>query len=99
MLFQRIFNAMNIVGSCENYFRFIKMTMKPKENFSNVKSYENQPNFVFPGSDVDTDWDSLENSADFNYGTILIIRPLGLIVTLATAYGLHQFYPNIFCYE
>ncbi|XP_029681302.1 GLIPR1-like protein 1 [Takifugu rubripes] len=50
-------------------------------------------------SDVDIDWDSFQNPTDFDYRRILIIRPLGLVATLAAAYGFHHLYPNIFCYE
>lgn len=76
------------------------MQQQQKTPFSNVaKSNENQYNFVLPGSYVDTDWESLQDPTDFTFGTILLIRPLGLVATLATAYGIQQFYPNIFCYE
>lgn len=54
---------------------------------------------LFPGSDGDIDWDSFQSPTDFNYGRILIIRPLGLVATLVAAYGFHHLYPNIFCYE
>lgn len=75
------------------------MQQQQKSPFSNVAKWnENQSNFVFPGFQ-DTDWESLENPTDFTYGAILLIRPLGLVATLATAYGIHVFYPNIFCYE
>ncbi|XP_040005866.1 glioma pathogenesis-related protein 1 isoform X2 [Xiphias gladius] len=40
------------------------------------------------------DWDH-----GLSYVTILIVRPIALIVTFITGYAVHYFYPNAFCYE
>ncbi|XP_029351263.1 GLIPR1-like protein 1 [Echeneis naucrates] len=48
------------------------------------------------------DWDPdgvSQQAADFHYVIILVVRPIGLIFTFITAYGVHWYYPNIFCYE
>lgn len=43
------------------------------------------------------DWDpaSLNN----NFVDILIVRPIFLILTFISAYAVHYFYPDVFCYE
>ncbi|XP_008276762.1 GLIPR1-like protein 1 isoform X2 [Stegastes partitus] len=38
-------------------------------------------------------------NTDSNYGTILIARPIVLIVTFVTAFAVRYFYPDVFCYE
>ncbi|TDG96918.1 hypothetical protein EPR50_G00233980 [Perca flavescens] len=42
------------------------------------------------------DWDP---ALATNYATILIVRPTALIFTFITAYAVHHFYPDVFCYE
>lgn len=45
------------------------------------------------------DWDSSPDTSGSNYVTILVVRPIALIFTFITAYAVHHFYPNVFCYE
>ncbi|XP_078137743.1 glioma pathogenesis-related protein 1 [Sander vitreus] len=45
------------------------------------------------------DWDPALATRGSNYVTILIVRPTALIFTFITAYAVHHFYPNVFCYE
>ncbi|XP_037616700.1 GLIPR1-like protein 1 [Sebastes umbrosus] len=51
------------------------------------------------------DWDPApsHNSATapsgYSYVTILAVRPIALVFTFITAYAVHHFYPDVFCYE
>ncbi|KAF1372601.1 hypothetical protein PFLUV_G00267500 [Perca fluviatilis] len=45
------------------------------------------------------DWDPALATSGSNYATILIVRSTGLIFTFITAYAVHHFYPDVFCYE
>ncbi|XP_028427148.1 LOW QUALITY PROTEIN: glioma pathogenesis-related protein 1-like [Perca flavescens] len=45
------------------------------------------------------DWDPALATSGSNYATILIVRPTALIFTFITAYAIHHFYPDVFCYE
>ncbi|KAM6961763.1 GLIPR1-like protein 1 [Tautogolabrus adspersus] len=43
------------------------------------------------------DWTSVTGGS--NYGAILIVRPIALILTFVAAYAVRHFYPDVFCYE
>lgn len=45
------------------------------------------------------DWDPARSSSDSGYAIILIVRPVGLIITFITAFVVRYFYPDVFCYE
>uniref|UniRef100_A0A8P4GE29 SCP domain-containing protein n=1 Tax=Dicentrarchus labrax TaxID=13489 RepID=A0A8P4GE29_DICLA len=45
------------------------------------------------------DWDPAVAVSGSNYVSILIARPIALIFTFITAYVVHHFYPDVFCYE
>uniref|UniRef100_A0A3Q0T0R6 SCP domain-containing protein n=1 Tax=Amphilophus citrinellus TaxID=61819 RepID=A0A3Q0T0R6_AMPCI len=46
------------------------------------------------------DWDvSVSSSSSSNYISILIVRPIALSFTFLTAFVVHYFYPDVFCYE
>ncbi|XP_075932134.1 GLIPR1-like protein 1 [Anarhichas minor] len=45
------------------------------------------------------DWDPAPATSGFNYETILVARPIALIVTFIAAYAVRHFYPEVFCYE
>ncbi|KAM9334791.1 GLIPR1-like protein 1 [Symphorus nematophorus] len=66
------------------------------------KSYNWKPDWdsAPPYSDAENvDSGSSYNAAGSNYATILIVRPIALIFTFITAYVVHHFYPDVFCYE
>uniref|UniRef100_A0A1A8BZL8 GLI pathogenesis-related 1 n=1 Tax=Nothobranchius kadleci TaxID=1051664 RepID=A0A1A8BZL8_NOTKA len=56
------------------------------EERDSQKSYNWTPN-----------WDTA--SGDSNYWIILVIRLIAVLLTFTAAYGVHYFYPNVFCYE
>lgn len=46
------------------------------------------------------DWAASPSSATSSYSfTILAVRPVALVFTFITAYAVHHFYPDVFCYE
>ncbi|XP_070785100.1 GLIPR1-like protein 1 [Enoplosus armatus] len=45
------------------------------------------------------DWDPALASKGSNYVTILVVRPVALIFTFITAYAVHHYFPDVFCYE
>ncbi|XP_044042929.1 GLIPR1-like protein 1 isoform X2 [Siniperca chuatsi] len=49
--------------------------------------------------DWDPAQDPTQSTSGSNYVTILAVRPVALIFTFITAYAVHHFYPDVFCYE
>ncbi|XP_071776136.2 GLIPR1-like protein 1 [Centroberyx gerrardi] len=45
------------------------------------------------------DWDPALATCGPSCVAVLAVRPLALICTFIAAYGVHHFYPNVFCYE
>ncbi|XP_023264503.1 glioma pathogenesis-related protein 1 [Seriola lalandi dorsalis] len=50
-----------------------------------------------PTPDRDPSLDATHTGS--SYVTILVVRPVGLIFTFITAYAVHHYYPDVFCYE
>ncbi|XP_032363999.1 GLIPR1-like protein 1 [Etheostoma spectabile] len=45
------------------------------------------------------DWDAAPATRGSDYVIILVVRPTALLFTFITAYAVHHFYPDVFCYE
>nr|XP_046235027.1 glioma pathogenesis-related protein 1 [Scatophagus argus] len=45
------------------------------------------------------DWDLTVTTTDYEYTSIMVVRPIALIITFISAYAVHHFYPDIFYYE
>ncbi|XP_068163325.1 glioma pathogenesis-related protein 1 [Antennarius striatus] len=65
----------------------------PAGNVNGWRPYQRE------GRNRTSDRDPALAASDSDYLPVVVVRPIALLLTFITAYAVHHFYPDVFCYE